>query len=193
MNDFRAREIPEKLREAVRIAIAEAIGVSAYDCTRVWEAWNVGTMDQDDFVPIIEDDSRIDEIANAAINQFLELQCPQAVPVSEKPLTDEQIIERLRAESENRASDLWNSLIRAKVPVPVSEKPWERPGWCDKRGRCWWSAGNVVTALKIDFEAQLLPMSWWLVSDPESCITGKMLPFDAIPLFDRNNKTGGEQ
>ena len=23
-------------------------------------------------------------------------------------------------------------------PVPVGERPWERPGWCDAKGRCWW-------------------------------------------------------
>jgi hypothetical protein len=23
-------------------------------------------------------------------------------------------------------------------PVPVSERPWEREGWCDAEGRCWW-------------------------------------------------------
>lgn len=85
----------------------------------------------------------------------------------------------------------WGNL-RAE-PVPVSEKPWERPGWCDKRGRCWWNTGGVArTGAEIDFNTEL-PMAWWLVRTPESCITGKMLPFDAIPLFDRNNKTGGEQ
>jgi hypothetical protein len=23
-------------------------------------------------------------------------------------------------------------------PVPVSERPWEREGWCDAEGQCWW-------------------------------------------------------
>ena len=23
-------------------------------------------------------------------------------------------------------------------PVPVSERPWKREGWCDADGRCWW-------------------------------------------------------
>lgn len=104
----------------------------------------------------------------------------------------EQMIAYLDGESKRRASELWDEVVRIKVPVPVSEKPWERPGWCDKRGRCWWSAGNVVTAVEIDLEAQL-PMSWWLVSAPESSITGRILPFDAIPFFDRNDETGGEQ
>jgi hypothetical protein len=34
-------------------------------------------------------------------------------------------------------------------PVPTSERPWERDGWCDAEGRCygwdgdyWWMVGN---------------------------------------------------
>jgi hypothetical protein len=23
-------------------------------------------------------------------------------------------------------------------PVPAAERPWEREGWCDAEGRCWW-------------------------------------------------------
>ncbi len=23
------------------------------------------------------------------------------------------------------------------VPAPVAERPWEREGWCDAKGRCW--------------------------------------------------------
>jgi hypothetical protein len=25
-------------------------------------------------------------------------------------------------------------------PVPVSERPWEQPGWCDAEGRCWFGS-----------------------------------------------------
>ena len=25
-------------------------------------------------------------------------------------------------------------------PVPVAERPWEREGWCDAEGRCWFGA-----------------------------------------------------
>jgi hypothetical protein len=38
-------------------------------------------------------------------------------------------------------------------PVPVSERPWEREGWCDAEGRCygwdgdyWWMVGNPGAA-----------------------------------------------
>ncbi|MDR5839371.1 hypothetical protein [Caballeronia sp. LZ034LL] len=59
-------KLTDEQQQAVRDAIAEALG-DAYDCMRVWNAWNVGTMSQDDFQRVADDDSRIEEIANAAI------------------------------------------------------------------------------------------------------------------------------
>lgn len=52
---------------AVRDAIAETLG-DAYDCTRVWSAWNVGTMGPHDFVPVAEDDERMHELTIAALD-----------------------------------------------------------------------------------------------------------------------------
>lgn len=64
-------------------------------------------------------------------------------------------------------------------PVPVSEKPWECPGWCDKRGRCWaWS-----------FDLK----HWQLIAPQIAADWVPLLPFNAIPFFGSNNKTGGEQ
>jgi hypothetical protein len=81
-------EVTDEQRDAVRAAVANAIGDGAYDCFRVWEAWNVGTMGQDDFKPIVEDDSRIAEIADAAIDELVALKRqqrhPAPVPVSER-------------------------------------------------------------------------------------------------------------
>lgn len=59
----------QKMREAVRDAIAEALG-DAYDCTRVWAAWGVGTMGPDDFSLVREDSDRLDEIADAALQEM---------------------------------------------------------------------------------------------------------------------------
>lgn len=53
-------------REAVMDAIAGALG-DAYDCMRVWAAWGVGTMSQDDFRLVADDASRLGELADAAI------------------------------------------------------------------------------------------------------------------------------
>nr|WP_238487065.1 hypothetical protein [Cupriavidus pauculus] len=51
--------------EALRDAVAERLGPSAYDCTRVWSAWGVGTMSADDFAPIADSEDRVAEIADA--------------------------------------------------------------------------------------------------------------------------------
>lgn len=57
----------EAQMHAVRDALAEALG-DTYDCTRVWSAWGVGTMSQDDFVPVTEDDERLHELTIAALD-----------------------------------------------------------------------------------------------------------------------------
>lgn len=56
----------EALRQAVMDAIAAALG-SAYDCTRVWSAWGVGTMGPDDFSLLADDADRVAELADAAV------------------------------------------------------------------------------------------------------------------------------
>jgi hypothetical protein len=55
-----------ELRETVCTAVESALG-EAYDCTRVWSAWGVGTMSQDDFTPVASDAGRVAEIADAAL------------------------------------------------------------------------------------------------------------------------------
>lgn len=59
-------EITDELRQRVRDAIAGALG-EAYDCTRVWSAWGYGTMSSDDFQLVADDDERLDEIVDAAL------------------------------------------------------------------------------------------------------------------------------
>ena len=71
-------ELDDQHREAVHQAVAEALGSGAYDCQRVWEAWGVGTMGPDDFVPVAEDSDRVAEIADAAIEAIQAI--PQPAP-----------------------------------------------------------------------------------------------------------------
>ena len=73
------------------------------------------------------------------------------------------IIEALPAER--------TALVPVAQPVAVSERPWEREGWCDEQGRCWWTANKPGP----------LPPSWWMVSIPQSCTDGIMLPANALP------------
>lgn len=77
-------EVTEELREAVCEAVAEALG-DAYDCTRVWSAWSYGTMGPDDFAPVAEDDSRVAEIADAAIKVLTANAIAQGREHSERP------------------------------------------------------------------------------------------------------------
>jgi hypothetical protein len=52
-------------------------------------------------------------------------------------------------------------------PVAVSERPWEREGWCDAEGRCWW------------FNRAGIP-EWQLASDgPYGDFS---LPHNALPV-----------
>jgi hypothetical protein len=75
-------ELDDQHREAVHQAVAEALGSGAYDCQRVWEAWGVGTMGPDDFVPVAEDSDRVAEIADAAIEAIRAIPAPAPVPVA---------------------------------------------------------------------------------------------------------------
>lgn len=67
--------MPERSR--LRDLIAEAIGGDTYDCTRVWSAWGVGTMSDDDFVPVVEQDERLYEIADSVLAEVTRLNTPQ--------------------------------------------------------------------------------------------------------------------
>ena len=52
-------------------------------------------------------------------------------------------------------------------PVPVAERPWERPGWCDAEGECWWR--------------DCRDPAWWTTADPRMVGAGWLLPHWAIP------------
>lgn len=66
--DLKARDaMSPATSEQLRDAIFEALGselFGVYDCTRVWEAWSVGTMSQNDFLPV---DNRLDEIVDTVM------------------------------------------------------------------------------------------------------------------------------
>lgn len=56
----------DEVRDRVRDAVAEALD-GVYTCGRVWSAWSVGTMSEDDFAPAGEDDDVVDNIVDAAL------------------------------------------------------------------------------------------------------------------------------
>ena len=58
-------------------------------------------------------------------------------------------------------------------PVPVSERPWKREGWCDAEGRCYGWDGDY----------------WWMVGNPGAAnetIT-HWLPANALPTPEATN------
>lgn len=67
--------LPE--RETLKDVMAAVIGGDAYDCTRVWNAWGVGTMTDDDFVPIVEQEERLYELVDACLDEVAKLNTPQ--------------------------------------------------------------------------------------------------------------------
>lgn len=77
----------EEQKQAVRDAVAEALG-DAYDCTRVWGAWGCSTMSADDFSRVAEDDSRVAEIADAAIGAMPAMPPDGCVYVTKELLVD---------------------------------------------------------------------------------------------------------
>jgi hypothetical protein len=88
---IRLAELDDQRREAVHQAVAEALGSGAYDCTRVWSAWQVGTMGEDDFCLLAENPDRVAEIADAAIEAIRAIPAPQAGEVA----VPEPVAERL--------------------------------------------------------------------------------------------------
>jgi len=62
--------LSDDMRNKVRDAIAAALG-EAMDCTRVWSAWSYGTMGPDDFSVVANDEDRLEEVVDAALNAIL--------------------------------------------------------------------------------------------------------------------------
>jgi hypothetical protein len=63
-------------------------------------------------------------------------------------------------------------------PVPVTEHPWEREGWCDAEGRCWLGRRRIGE----DLGPCLTPV--WTLSKPvgASLLYTESLPHYALPL-----------
>ena len=67
-------------------------------------------------------------------------------------------------------------------PVPVSERPWEREGWCDAEGQCWWFR-------PADFDEDDPALAWYLDGSPAPKTCWKIhfygythsLPANALP------------
>ena len=89
-----AQQEPVVLRETLAAALT-----STYVCGRVWSAWGIGTMSQDDFIPASECDELLDELVSS-----VNAATPQ--PTAMEPLTVEQASAALKASGYGDASVL---------------------------------------------------------------------------------------
>jgi hypothetical protein len=177
-------ELGEQRRNAVIEAVTEALG-NAYDCLRVWEAWGVGTMGEDDFELVAENGERVVEIADAAIEAMRPAAPPAPEPgelgeVCEWLETHAAHLRKMQEIGAWPETELQEMLDRAAtlqqqaapapavVPVAVSERPWEKGGWTDLDGECWWCPPDGP--------------AYWSMANPAMVYGGWLLPAHAIPV-----------
>lgn len=80
-------------------------------------------------------------------------------------------LDRVATLLQQQAAEL-AALRTGVMPVPVSERPWDREGWCDEEGRCWFLSSRFLT---------------WSLESPPVALTCQIarlhsLPFHALPL-----------
>jgi hypothetical protein len=127
------------------------------------------------------------EMAEVVIDELDALAQPE--PVGSKPSPNYNRVQEIATEAEIRAAARY--LIKKKhcdgdlipaieyaiarwgrptiKPVPVSERPWEREGWCDLDGECWWGC-------------ELCGVASWAMVNPARVDAGWLLPHHALPV-----------
>jgi hypothetical protein len=122
----------------------------------------------------------------AAVRDWL----PTAVISTSQPPADGEVAELvewvrkdrqwldLRRDVKDRILRIADLLQRQRPqPVAVSERPWERDGWCDEQGRCWaWHPFDPENDETGDYWS-LIPWHW--IDDIG--IWSHCLPFNALP------------
>ncbi len=59
--------INEDALDKMKVAVSEVISETTYTCSRVWEAWQYGTMTDEDFEPAWENDTLLTEVVEAVL------------------------------------------------------------------------------------------------------------------------------
>ena len=111
--------------------------------------------------------------------------------------TDEELIEMWHSSdwfNEGATPREFISIARAALarwgrpaiqPIPAAERPWEREGWCDAEGRCWWGRPSE----------ELCNSDWFLATRAEveefcdGCLPAVSLPHHALPIPTTNTET----
>lgn len=73
----KSENIQEELESDFHVKIAEIICESfkeVYYCNRVWSAWSYGTMTEDDFIEVSEDDELIDNLKSFFTDTLTDIQ-----------------------------------------------------------------------------------------------------------------------
>lgn len=112
--------------DALTDMIASALG-DTYHCTRVWEAWSVGTMGEDDFEPVSESDTPR-EIAEEVMKMAEGMAPPrdtEALIAEHMQLVDAAMRARLTAHTERQVHMARNAVeacarkLAESVPTPI--------------------------------------------------------------------------
>ena len=72
-------------------------------------------------------------------------------------------------------------LFPAAQAVLVSERPWEREGWCDDEGRCWLGGDQLASGSP----SWILGYHAWASRFPD--VHYCCLPFNALPIPPSND------
>jgi hypothetical protein len=105
----------EETRQRMRDAVAGAL-TGLYYCGRVWSAWSVGTMSEDDFSPADEDDNIIENVTAAAIDALGRATAP--APVCHAPAPTAEMWALVRQISEGYLSADMPDRARAILAAP---------------------------------------------------------------------------
>jgi hypothetical protein len=84
-----------------------------------------------------------------------------------------------------QALNLWRDQVAAVAPVAVSERPWEREGFCDARGMCWVGEPKRDYPLGQTGDFDIWSAEWKLTDPTTLCGAARLialLPHWAIPL-----------
>lgn len=69
MCDLTREEVKRRLYSCLTASL-----IDSYDCSRMWEAWSVGTMRETDFIPVVD---RLSEIVDEIMEVMYEREPPR--------------------------------------------------------------------------------------------------------------------
>jgi hypothetical protein len=124
-------------------------------------------------------DEELLELAAAAIDGYDVIPLGKFEPESDLQLT----VAAYGSELIAYARAVWARAQAARPaiqPVPVSERPWERPGWLDAEGRCWCFAEG--RNWRSDDFGYSHDRSWILRRPEPGIYDTNLLPHWALPL-----------